>query len=87
MEPNPNTYIGQAALVPPEYLLSRNQSRSSGAMIMKHFSGRWDIIRNDDKSMLTLNDTTTICREMGYTHPIPNSLETVGSPEFELSEL
>ena len=85
MQHNENTYIGQVALVPPVDRLLLNLSRSWGVITIKHYSGRqgdkWDYIRNTG-GLLTLNDTDTICREMGYTHSVLNSLQTVKSLRY-----
>ena len=71
---NNNTYIGQVALVPPVDMVPLNLSFSWGIIVIKT-SQRWDYIWKDKS--LDLNETDTICREMGYTHSVVNSLQTV----------
>ena len=72
-----NTYIGQGALQPPDSAVGCHRSQSYGVVLMKHDKGMWSYLQNDSSPMLTLSETDTICRAMGYTHSVPNSLWTV----------
>lgn len=58
-------------------MLPLNISCSWGLIIFKRFSERWDYIINT--GLLTMDDAHTFCREMGYTHAVVNSLQTVES--------
>ena len=83
LENEENTYIGQVALVPPDDMLSLNLSRSWGLITIKHYSWRWDYI---GYGLLTLSDADTICREMGYTHSVINTLQTIKSLLYQESQ-
>ena len=76
-----NAYVGQPALLPPIDGLMCNRSRSWGVITIKRNEKRWHYIRNDS-NLLTSDDTDTICREMGYTHSVHNSLLTVRSSGY-----
>jgi hypothetical protein len=74
---NENTYIGQGTLMPPDSASECNRSRSYGIIIIRHFSYAWKYVKID--STVSHNDTDTICREMGYTHYVRNSLITLST--------
>ena len=74
------TYVGQSTLLPPTNALGCNRSRSYGVILIKRYPYRWDYMTND--STLSRNDTDTICREMGYTHSVRNSLLTIAQSDL-----
>ena len=68
------TYDGQVALIPPKIFTYFNYSWSFGIVTMREEKS-WKFILNDSSSF-SLNDTDTVCRAMGYTHVVKNSMMT-----------
>ena len=73
-----NTYYGQMAIIPFAVLIrdDRNFSRSLGVVAVKLLK-HWKFFGNDS-SLLDLNTADTVCRSMGYTHAVKNSVTTAG---------
>ena len=46
--------------------------------MFKHYNKVWKYLYYSYKHPLSQNATDTICREIGYTHSVPNSLWTIG---------
>jgi hypothetical protein len=72
-----NTYIGQGTLMPPDSAFDCNRSRSYGVILIQHFIYDWNYVKID--STFNHNDTDTMCREMGYTHYVRNTLITLST--------
>ena len=71
-----NTYDGQMAIIPFAVLIrdDRNFSRSLGVVVVK-LQKHWKFFGNDS-SLFDLNTADTVCRSMGYTHAVKNSVTT-----------
>ena len=70
-----NTYHGQVALIPPNGVVNFNYSQSFGVVTVREKEKFWKFIWNDS-SLFSLNDANTVCRAMGYTHVVKNSVVT-----------
>ena len=71
-----NVTAGQVALVAPNQSLNCcNVSHSYGVVVVKH-EQVWKYIIKEGYVNETV--TSTLCREMGYTHAVLNSVMTLG---------
>ena len=71
------TYRGQVALVPPETQVELNISRSYGVAIIRQGGGRWEYIKKEPDHFLDQAEADTLCRQMGFTHAMMNSIVNV----------
>ena len=72
-----NVFLGQVALVAPDQSLNYfNVSHSYGVVVVKQESVWQYIIKKGDYVDQAVTDT--LCREMGYTHTVLNSVMNLG---------
>lgn len=90
---NHNTYVGQVALQPPDALADYNYSRSLGVVTVKveALKNGWQYVWKNE-APFDYDDADTVCRAMGYTHAVKNSVMTVRQCrdlawKFDLTEM
>ena len=85
---NQNTYVGQVALQPPDSLAlaKYNYSRSFGVVTVKVAESKngWQYVWKN-KSPFDYDDADTVCRAMGYTHAVKNSVMTATQYQLTLN--
>lgn len=79
-------YRGQVALIKPNFLDNRNVSHSHGVVRIAKGSSYepWWFVYLSPKELLSQNTADTMCRQMGYTHAVLNSImnKTVNSQVY-----
>lgn len=77
-----HTYRGQVTLVPPTSMTDYNVSRSYGAVIVRESDAynTWRYISVDLQVKQEAADT--MCREMGFTHAVMNTVANLSTSEY-----